>query len=126
MDAQAVPNTFNEVLFDQLTELKGWTTDVQRAAGIGVSHTTIGRIRGGLTKPGQVFITKTMAALADLPMPVKLDELFPSNTPGEAYIERIKALVKNRPPLDDDQRAHIAMLLNPLVETTPAKAEVAA
>ena len=58
-------------LFDELTAGRGWTTDQQRAAGIGVSHTTLGRIRRGLIKPGTRFISSATTALG-----VKVEDLF--------------------------------------------------
>lgn len=53
--------------FDELTALRGWTTDQQRAAGLGVSHTTLGRIRRGLNKPGARFIGAATTVL-DVPV----------------------------------------------------------
>jgi transcriptional regulator with XRE-family HTH domain len=53
----------NLARFDELTGNRGWKTDQQRAAGIGVSHTTLGRIRRGLTKPGTRFIASATSTL---------------------------------------------------------------
>ncbi|MBG0560695.1 helix-turn-helix domain-containing protein [Actinoplanes aureus] len=62
--------------FDELTANKGWKTDQQRAAGLGISHTTLGRIRRGITKPGTRFIASATTALD-----VSVEDLF---TPTEA------------------------------------------
>ncbi|BAL85497.1 hypothetical protein AMIS_2770 [Actinoplanes missouriensis 431] len=53
----------NLARFDELTGHRGWKTDQQRAAGIGVSHTTLGRIRRGHIKPGTRFIAAATTAL---------------------------------------------------------------
>lgn len=42
--------------FDRLTNIRGWTTDAQRAAAIGVSPTLMSRVRSGELRPGQKFI----------------------------------------------------------------------
>ncbi|MCY1141346.1 helix-turn-helix transcriptional regulator [Actinoplanes sp. Pm04-4] len=57
--------------FDELTAQKGWMTDQQKAAGVGVSHTTLGRIRRGLSQPGARFIANTTNALG-----VAVEDLF--------------------------------------------------
>ena len=62
--------------FEELTANRGWTTDQQRAAGLGVSHTTLGRIRRGKTRPGARFIASATAVLG-----VQVEDLF---TPTEA------------------------------------------
>ena len=49
--------------FDELTKARGWTTDQQRAAGLNVSHTTVGRIRRRLIKPGTKFIANATTVL---------------------------------------------------------------
>lgn len=57
--------------FEQLTDARGWTTDIKRARGIGVSHTTISRIRSGEYAPGLRFI-----GLATAKLDVDIDDLF--------------------------------------------------
>jgi len=63
--------TLNLQRFDALTAERGWTNDLQRATGIGVSHTTLGRIRRGVIKPGTRFIARATAALG-----VPVEQLF--------------------------------------------------
>ncbi|MGC5019054.1 hypothetical protein [Micromonospora sp. DT47] len=57
--------------FDELTTAKGWRDDLQRATNIGVSHSTISRIRARKMRPGLRFIGLATAALG-----VHIDELF--------------------------------------------------
>lgn len=57
--------------FDELTEQRGWLNDSQRARGIGVSHTTIGRLRRGKLRPGLHFIGQATKELG-----VEIEELF--------------------------------------------------
>lgn len=78
MDASAAPITLNLQRFDELTAARGWTTDVQRAAGIGVSHTTLSRIRRGQLRPGTRFIAKAVEALG-----VEYSELFIRDTTSQ-------------------------------------------
>jgi transcriptional regulator with XRE-family HTH domain len=59
--------TLNLERFDALTAERGWTNDQQRAANIGVSHTTLGRIRRGLIRPGARFIAQATRTL-DVPV----------------------------------------------------------
>lgn len=71
MHAQVVPYLLNVELFDQLTTAKGWKNDRQRAIGIGVSHTTVGRNRRREVSPSAEFILKATAALD-----VSVEQLF--------------------------------------------------
>lgn len=64
--------------FDEHTARRGWTSDAQRAKGIGVSHTTIGRIRRGQMSPGLHFIGRVTAALG-----VDVAEVFEEIRPRE-------------------------------------------
>jgi hypothetical protein len=114
MTAQGVVDTVNWELFDQLTAGKGWLNDHQRAAGIGVSHSTLSRLRGGQMKPGALVIAKTMQALSGLGAHVH--EIFPANEPGDAYADQVRALVDRAPVLNPSQREHIAILLAPLLD----------
>lgn len=57
--------------FDRLTAAKGWGTDLAVARELGVSHTTVGRLRSGGQQPGGKFIA---AALDKLNVP--FDALF--------------------------------------------------
>lgn len=115
MHGQGDRLALNVELFDQLTARRGWHTNAERAKGIGVTEATVSRARTGKSAPGTTLIAKATAALG-----VSTERLFPAVSPGQAFIEQIRVLVDRRPPLDEDQRAHIAMLLNPLVETNPA------
>lgn len=116
MTAHGVVDTVNWELFDQLTAGKGWLNDHQRAAGIGVSHSTLSRLRGGQMKPGAVFIAKTMDALSRFG--VHVHELFPSNQPGDAFTDQVRALVDRAPVLSPNQREQIATLVAPLLRTS--------
>lgn len=57
--------------FDRLTRAKGWPTDLAVARALGVSHTTVGRLRTGGQQPSSKFIA---AALDKLGVP--FDALF--------------------------------------------------
>ena len=60
----------NVELFNQLAALRGWVSDKDCAAGIGVNLTTVWRARNG-AKVGEVFMAKTTATLG-----VGVGELF--------------------------------------------------
>lgn len=49
--------------FDRLTGLRGWTTDVQRAASMGMTSSTISRIRSGENRPSSAFIDAALRVL---------------------------------------------------------------
>lgn len=51
--------------FDRLTTARGWGNDLARARALGVSHTTVGRLRDtdNPGHPGSKFIAATLAAL---------------------------------------------------------------
>ncbi|MEU8264945.1 helix-turn-helix transcriptional regulator [Micromonospora sp. NPDC048999] len=49
--------------FDRITERMGYSNDAERAKAIGVSHTTISRLRSGKIRPGGRFIAATLATL---------------------------------------------------------------
>ncbi|MBC9001316.1 helix-turn-helix domain-containing protein [Micromonospora aurantiaca (nom. illeg.)] len=49
--------------FDRITEKLGLSNDTERAKAIGVSHTTISRLRSGKLRPGGKFIALTLTAL---------------------------------------------------------------
>jgi transcriptional regulator with XRE-family HTH domain len=49
--------------FDRITRRMGYSNDAERAKAIGVSHTTISRLRSGKLRPGGRFIAATLAAL---------------------------------------------------------------
>lgn len=63
--------------FDRLTIAKGWYTDVARARAIGVSHTTVGRMRKPNATAGDPFIRATLAKLE-----VEFDTLFFERQPA--------------------------------------------
>lgn len=46
--------------------LKGWTTNAQAAAAVGVTEPTIGRVLTGKRAPGEQFIAGLLAALPEL------------------------------------------------------------
>lgn len=69
--------------FELLTKARGWTNDYQRAHGIGVSHTTIGRLRRGELNPGLHFIGIATSALG-----VDIDDLFDKVTDEPAATGR--------------------------------------
>lgn len=71
MSKHALRYRLNIEKFELLTKVKGWTNDLQRAQGIGVSHTTIGRLRRNEINPGLRFIGQATAALG-----VDIDDLF--------------------------------------------------
>jgi transcriptional regulator with XRE-family HTH domain len=52
--------------FDELTEARGWRDDKQRAEGLGVSQSTISRIRSGASNPGGMFVDRCMATFGPL------------------------------------------------------------
>jgi transcriptional regulator with XRE-family HTH domain len=76
---QALEYRLNFAKFELLTKARGWTNDLQRARGIGVSHSTIGRLRRGDMKPGLYFIGRATAALG-----VDIEDLFDRVGPAEA------------------------------------------
>lgn len=49
--------------FDRITRRMGYSNDAERAKAIGVSHTTISRLRSGKLRPGGRFIAATLCAL---------------------------------------------------------------
>lgn len=57
--------------FDRLTAAKGWGTDLAVARELGVSHTTVGRLRGGGQQPSSKFIAAALDKLN-----VSFDALF--------------------------------------------------
>lgn len=55
--------TLNVERFDALTERLGCTDDQQKAATIGVSRSTLSRIRRGKIQPGARFIAQATSSL---------------------------------------------------------------
>lgn len=52
--------------FNKICNVKGWTTQAQRAAGVGVTEPTIGRVMTGKRAPGEQFIAGCLAAFPEL------------------------------------------------------------
>lgn len=52
--------------FDRLTRERGWKDDARRAEGLGVSASTISRIRSGDSNPGARFVDRCLATFGPL------------------------------------------------------------
>lgn len=52
--------------YRKFAALKGWRTDTQAAAAIGVNPATLGRILHGKLAPGERFIAGALAALPEV------------------------------------------------------------
>lgn len=77
-EAEQAPDVFLRLdVFDRLTRERGWTNDLARARALGVSHTTVGRLRpdpgcaDSPKSPGGRFIGAALRALD-----VEFDVLF--------------------------------------------------
>lgn len=49
--------------FDRLTNLRGWTTDKERAQAIGIATSTMSRIRNRVDSPGTKFVDRSLTVL---------------------------------------------------------------
>ncbi len=47
--------------FDRLCATKGWSTDPQRAAGLGVGYQTLRHVRTGHLKPDGILLRRCLA-----------------------------------------------------------------
>ncbi len=52
--------------YRKYVRLKGWTTQAEQAAAIGVTEPTVGRVLAGKTAPGEQFMAGLLAALPEL------------------------------------------------------------
>ncbi len=63
MPASDNPLRINWEKFDQLTALKGWTTDAERARRLDISHSTLTNLRAGRFGPGRKVIDSIIGNL---------------------------------------------------------------
>jgi transcriptional regulator with XRE-family HTH domain len=52
--------------FDAMTTERGWATDKERADGLGVSQSTISKLRSGTANPGATFIAACLKEFGPL------------------------------------------------------------
>jgi transcriptional regulator with XRE-family HTH domain len=52
--------------FDAMTTERGWATDKERAEGLGLSQSTISKVRSGTASPGVAFIDACVKAFGPL------------------------------------------------------------
>lgn len=75
--------SFDPDAFDELTQERGFATDAEKAAFLGVSESQWNRVSRGLTKPGATFIAACVWAFPGTPD--VFNKLFPI-TPGDKPI----------------------------------------